>query len=196
MYRIIRDFLGIIIRLVFGIKIVGAENIPQIGSAVIASNHVSIVDPVAVAVGIRRPIHFMAKDELFSNSFTSWFFHKVNAFPVKRGVPDRSAIRTALQRLRGGHLLGIFPEGTRNKQENELLELQSGASLLAIKTSSPIIPVVVKGTSKLRFRKKIEVIIGKPLNVKEGQKASKEELDNVNKMILDEFTLLLKQDFN
>lgn len=177
-------------------KVVGNENIPTDGSAVIASNHVSLMDPVAVAIGIQRPIHFMAKHELFSNRILAWFFNQVYAFPVKRGIADRNAIRTALTRLREGHLLGIFPEGTRNKQEDHVLPLQSGASLFAIKTGSPIIPVVVHGTGKLRFRQTIHVVIGKPIYVKEGQKASKEELVTVNKKILEQFTFLKKQDFN
>ena len=121
-------------------------------------------------------------------------FGQLHAFPVHRGTADTSAIRTALQILRDNKLLGIFPEGTRNKGE-ELLPFHSGAAMLAQRTQSPIVPVLIRGTEKLRFRQKIEVLVGRPIQPKEGKKATKEELAEINNLIFEQFTRLNRQEF-
>ncbi len=196
MYKICRAIAGIILWLAFGVEVRGLENIPQQGCAVIAANHVSWLDPVAVGVAVKRPICFMAKNELFKNSFSAWFFRSINTFPVRRGQADRNAIRSGLTLLKQGRLVGIFPEGTRSKNGDQLLPIQSGAAFLSIKGQAPIIPIVVKGTDSLCFRRRILVIIGEPIVTKEGKRASKEELISVNNMILQQFTRLGMQEFD
>lgn len=196
MYKICRAIAGIILWLAFGVEVRGLENIPQQGCAVIAANHVSWLDPVAVGVAVKRPICFMAKNELFKNSFSAWFFRSINTFPVRRGQADRNAIRSGLTLLKQGRLVGIFPEGTRSKNSDQLLPIQSGAAFLSIKGQAPIIPIVVKGTDSLCFRRRILVIIGEPIVTKEGKRASKEELISVNNMILQQFTRLGMQEFD
>lgn len=193
MYRVLRLIALILFNICFRIKIVGLENIPD-RAGILVANHVSMLDPVMLGIAVKRPVHFMAKAELFKNRLSAWFFGQLHAFPVHRGTADTSAIRTALQILRDNKLLGIFPEGTRNKGE-ELLPFHSGAAMLAQRTQSPIVPVLIRGTEKLRFRQKIEVLVGRPIQPKEGKKATKEELAEINNLIFEQFTRLNRQEF-
>lgn len=183
---IIRGFL----KVAYGIKAIGLENIPESGGAIVAANHVSFVDPLAVVSVVRRPIHFMAKAELFKYPVIRHLFYSVHAFPVKRGMADRAAIRTGIDIITNGNLLGIFPEGTRSKS-SDLLPIQGGAALLSFKTGAPVIPVVVKGVTKLRFRQEITVIIGTPLQFGGPQRASKEDIAEASSRISEQFTYLL-----
>lgn len=195
MYRFFWPIVNVIIKLIFNYQVIGANHIPAEGAAVLVANHISMFDPVAIALASKRPIHFMAKAELFDNAFLRWLFTKLHAFPVKRGEADRQAIRTALEVLHGGELLGIFPEGTRNKEE-DLLPIHNGAALLALKTESPLIPIVVKGTKKLRFRQQIIVNIGEPIIPLASDRASKETLNQISNQIFTQLTHLSRQEFN
>lgn len=194
MYSFLRLIAVLLVKSWFSFSVIGKENIPD-KAGVIVANHVSMLDPIVLGVAVSRPVHFMAKAELFKNRLLNWFFRKLHAFPVRRGGADRSAIRTALEVLYSGELLGIFPEGTRNKGE-DLLPLHSGAALLATRAQAPIVPVLIRGTHKFRFRQKIDVIIGQPIPPKEGKRATKEELAEINKVILEQFNHLNRQDFN
>lgn len=195
MYSFVRFILKIFVYTIYGISVTGLENIPQNGPAILAANHASMLDPVSLAVMVKRPIHFMGKAELFRKRFLNWLFRGLHAFPVNRGLADRTAIRTALELLADGRLVGIFPEGTRNKTETELLPMQSGASLLAIKAQVPIIPIVVKGTDIIRFRRKLHVIIGKEIIPVAGERATKVELNKMNERIALSLSALNRQDF-
>ena len=95
----------------------GAEHIPDTGAVIVAPNHKSSFDPPIVGVAIKnRLVHYMAKAELFKNPVFGWVLRKMGAFPVKRGTVDRMAIKQAVRELKNGHVLGIFPEGTRIKK--------------------------------------------------------------------------------
>ncbi len=193
MYRVTRDSVKLLTKILFGLEVIGHENILESDGAIIAANHVSFYDPIVVASAIKRPVHFMAKAELFKSLIPGWFLRQINVFPVRRGVADRNAIRQAINLVKNKKLLGIFPEGTRNRSDDSL-PLQGGASLIAIKTGAPIIPVVVTGTNGLRLRKKISVYIGEPIQVSEGKKVSREEISDLNLVISDQFAVLGKQE--
>ncbi len=193
MYRFIRNICYIIMRILFKFRVEGHENIPIQGGAVLVANHVSWIDPVALACGVSRPVHFMAKNELFKNPFLGWVFRKVYAFPVKRGTVDRQAIVTALKRVRTGNLLGIFPEGTRSKSD-ELLPFHSGAASFSIKSHVPLVPIYIQGTNKLRLRSEIKVTIGKQIMPPKNGKATKEELSALNNKVFQQFSFLNKQE--
>lgn len=186
----VRLLRGIII-LFSGLEVHGLENIPDQGGAVIVANHVSLLDPVVLGCSIKRPIHFMAKAELFKNPFLNWLFSKLYAFPVRRGVADREAIRTAIQRLELGNLLGVFPEGTRSK---ELQEIHNGAALFGLKANVPIIPVYMHNTDFLKFRRKISVYIGQPIIPKADAKTNKTELLAISNQIAEQFSLLNRKE--
>ncbi len=141
-------------------KYIGLENIPN-APYILAGNHTSILDIPLLACGIDDPINFMAKEELFKNKLFAWFLTNVNAFPIKRGKSDLGAMRHALTILKDGGVLGIFPEGTRNKGE-ELLEFKRGTEVLAKIANVPVVPFGIMGEYK--YKKRICLCIGEPLD--------------------------------
>lgn len=183
------------LRLIFGLEVTGLENIPREGGAVVASNHTTWFDPVAVACALDRPVHFMAKAELFRNPLVARFLRKVYAFPVRRGAADRDAIRAAIQVAGEGNLLGIFPEGTRG-QGGELLPLQSGAVFIAAKAGVPIVPVAVAGVAPLRFRQRIVVRVGEPLDLGGHRRITKPEMEEASLAISKQFSQLLRRNID
>jgi 1-acyl-sn-glycerol-3-phosphate acyltransferase len=133
-------FFTLLIRLAFGLRIVGAEHVPRTGSCVIASNHLSSWDPPVVGISTPRELHFMAKRELFASRFVSWVLRQVRAFPVDRKSNDVGAIKEALRRLKAGHAVGIFFEGTRHADAKGVM---GGAAFLAQRTASPLVPTAI-----------------------------------------------------
>jgi 1-acyl-sn-glycerol-3-phosphate acyltransferase len=118
-----------------GISFVGAQHIPKGGAAIIASNHITAIDPFGVGLVTPRRVHFMSKVESFSHPVLRQYMIYGNAFPVDRGKMDLQAIKTALRILQGGQILVIFPQGTRGGQE-----VKGGTSLIALKAKVPVIP--------------------------------------------------------
>ena len=109
-----------------------------------ASNHVSYLDPIVLAIATPRKLNFMARDDLFRNAFFGWFIYSLGAFPVKRESADLSALKEAIRRLKQGKVLVLFPEGSR-AFEGRSNEPQPGIGFLAAKSSVPIIPAFIKG---------------------------------------------------
>lgn len=191
LYLSLRGILKYIF-LFLGLKLEGVHNLPDNGPVIIASNHISNWDPIFIAIAVKRPIHYMAKAELFDNRLLGRFLYEVNAFPVKRGTVDRRAIRDALNILKKGQVLGMFPEGTRNI-EGEEMKYQSGVAMLALKTGSPVVPVACCGTkSKLPvgWFNPVVVTIGRPL--KTGQSKGRK----INAANLEDFTDQIKEEIN
>lgn len=149
---------------VMGWKIKGLENFPSEGPVILAINHVSLWDPIVAACSVPRPVSFMAKEELFAYPLLGPIIHRLNAFPVKRGQGDMSAIRQSLKVLKDQKVLGIFPEGRRS-QTGELQKGLPGVALLMDKGKATVIPVKVTGTQNLLIKGwgKIEVVLGSPL---------------------------------
>lgn len=162
LYQILRLIGKPIIYLLFLPKIVGKKNTRHKGRAVIISNHLSMWDPLFIAVVFRRQIFWMGKIELFKNKLARIFFYAVKAFPVRRGEGDLAAIRHAFKILRSGKLFGIFPEGTRVKS-NEISRFEPGTAMIALKNDAPVIPVYIKGQYKLF--KRMKLIIGEPIQL-------------------------------
>jgi len=167
----------------------GAENIPATGGVLLAANHVSYWDPVAIVCAVERQVYFMAKAELFNIPIIGYAVRVSGAFPVHRDVIDHQALRTALRLLQQGEVVGIFPEGTRNKSEGTL-QPHLGAAMLALKTGVPVVPIAVIGSRGLIG--KLIVRIGQPIQFDMVVKASKDELQKVSERIMQEINLLLK----
>lgn len=147
-FRIIRGFLLVLAKLLVGLRIEGAQNVPKDGGVLLVSNHVSNGDPVLVSIACPRPAHFMAKKELFDVPVLGWAMRKFGEFPVDRGNADRAAIRRSLATLEQGVVLGMFPEGTRSKT-GALKPALAGAGLIALRGGAPIVPVAVIGTERI-----------------------------------------------
>ncbi len=151
-------------------EIRGIENLPESGGLIITSNHVSYLDPAVLVASLNRKIYFIAKKEVFKNTFISFLLNKLNAFSVDRDNVDMFAFKKAMNILREEKVLGIFPEGTRSSN-GELQELKMGALKIAMKTGVPILPVGINGTHKIYprgikfpilFKHKIIVKYGAP----------------------------------
>ncbi len=160
-------------------KYIGLENIPE-KPYILAGNHTSMLDIPLLISGIDDPINFMAKEELFKNKAFAKILEKMHAFPVKRGQRDMEAMRHALLTLREGGVLGIFPEGTRNKS-SELLEFQSGSEVLAKAAKAPIVPFGIVGD--YGFRSRVCLCIGEPLDPMEVNKNPEMLRDKVKELI-------------
>lgn len=157
-------------RTVFRMEIAGADRIPARGPCILVANHESIVDPYVLGVATERPIHFMAKRELWRSRVTRLLMEGFGAFPIERGIGDNGAIGRAWELLRHGEVLGIFPQGTcLPRRERPYLR---GAARLALATGSPLVPVCLVGTERLlRPHKprvglpKLRILVGRPLDV-------------------------------
>ena len=143
-------------------KIIGKMHSRIKGKAVIICNHISMWDPLFIAVVFRRQIYWMGKIELFKNKLARAFFYAVKAFPVRRGEGDLPAIRHAFRVLRDGKLFGIFPEGRRVKK-GESATFEPGTAMIALKNDAPVIPVYIKGEYKV-FRR-MKMIVGEPVRL-------------------------------
>jgi 1-acyl-sn-glycerol-3-phosphate acyltransferase len=157
-----------------GLKIIGQENIPREGPVILAPNHVSFFDPPVVSCGSPRCVAFLAKEELFKPPVFGPLIRSLNAFPVKRGAGDTSAVRLALEKLAEGHCLIMFPEGTRGDGRTLGL-MQSGVAMLAKKSDAQVVPVGVYGTHKILPKGKklpgfsrLRVAYGKPFTYAEA----------------------------
>ncbi|MFZ5644158.1 MAG: lysophospholipid acyltransferase family protein [Bacillota bacterium] len=169
------------------ISISGTEHVPRQGGLILVSNHVSYLDPVAIASSLpqSRHVYFMAKYELFKIPLLGFIITRLGAFSVKRGGADRSAIRTALSHLDNGRVVGIFPEGTRNTTKEEMLEPHMGAAMLSLKAGVPVLPVAVTGSRG--FFRKVSVRFGEPMYFNSdpaGKKAGRKELVDISTKIM------------
>lgn len=169
LYRLVQRVLRALMPWYFEWTVEGADRLPDSGAAIVVSNHVNYLDPLAMGLTFRRPLHFMAKKELFDNPVVGWLLRKVHAFPVRRGQADRQAIRHALKILKEGEVLALFPEGTRSTT-GDLQELQRGAAMLALRSGAPVIPMVILGAHealaggrKIPRRGPLTVRVGEPL---------------------------------
>ena len=147
LYTIIRSLAAVCLRLLFRLEVRGAEHVPAVGTAMIVANHTSVLDPPLVAVAAPRPLHFMAKAELFSIPLFGRLIRAVNARPVRREGSDSRALREALRILQDGHALLVFPEGTRGP-EGVLREGRAGAGMLALLSGAPVVPAYLEGTGR------------------------------------------------
>ena len=149
--------------LVYPSKVEGLENIPSEGGCIICANHISARDPLYLAVKVRdRLLHFMAKAELFRFKPLAAILRGLMAFPVDRGHNDLNAVRIALKLLADGHALGVFPQGTRSR-DNTRTPMLSGISMIALRSGKPVVPIYIGGPYR-PFRR-TPVRIGKPVDL-------------------------------
>jgi len=144
-------------------EVIGQENIPKEGGVLLCGNHIHNFDPISIGLTCPRQIHFMAKEEIFRVPVLRTVVKALHGFPVKRGKGDRAALRTGLQILNDGHVLGLFPEGTRNKS-GELGQAMAGAGFFALRTDCQVVPCAIIGDYKV-FRK-MKVVYGNPIDMK------------------------------
>ncbi len=154
-------------KLFYNFHIEGVENIPQDRALVMASNHRSYADPVILTMPMKKPVTYMAKEELFKNKLFGWFIRKLGAFPVKRGTGDMQVIDDAVDILESGRHLVIFPEGTRSK-DGKVGKGKTGVALIAARSGADVLPcgIIFEG-EKLHFRSKLTLRFGKVIPAEE-----------------------------
>ncbi|MBR3555608.1 MAG: 1-acyl-sn-glycerol-3-phosphate acyltransferase [Oscillospiraceae bacterium] len=162
-YRWAYCFIIPIIRLLFPLRIHHAERLPD-GPMVICAPHSALVDPILIMemMTIRRYPRFLAKKELFSVPVIGPFLRRIGMIPVDRGKADISSIKEALKILKDKGIIGIFPEGTRVKEEHAS-QAKTGAVMLASRTGVPILPVWMP--RKKRLFRRIDMVIGEPYSL-------------------------------
>lgn len=160
-------FFRIVATIIFRVKIIGAEFIPKGTGFILACNHISYYDPPLVGCCVRRNFYFFAKRELFRFKPFGWILNRVNARPVNRAGVDRAAIETAVDILKGGNALTVFPEGTRSKTR-EFLPVKPGIGMIARQAEVPIVPAYIHGTNQLWNcligRTRLSVSYGEPIS--------------------------------
>ena len=164
---LLRPIVKPLIRSVFSVDIQGLHHIPKHGSAVLLSNHTSILDSIILGVFSRRNIWFMAKNSQYKGAFLTWALRHLRAFPVRRYTTDTQAVRNAIRIVRQGHILGIFPEGERS-WDNTLLPFRCGTMRLVLALGAPVIPVGISGAYEImpRWTSSIKRV---PVNVRIGE---------------------------
>ena len=191
-YRILAIVLRCLFKLFFKAEIIGKENIPKDGAVILAANHMSNFDPPFLGSYSTRPVHYMAKIELFKNKIFAAIISALYAFPVKRGAADKNAIKHATTLLKNNEVLGIFPEGTRSKT-GEVGKGEVGVALLAAMTKATVVPVAIIGTNKMfsedeKFPR-LKLIFGEPIKF-EGDRKKREELEAFSDRIIGEIKKL------
>ena len=189
---IVRGVIFEYCKLIYGLKIIGKENIPQEGAVIFCGNHRTYLDPQIIVATAGRDMRFLAKEELTKNPFLALLGNLFSSIYVKRDEKDLTAIKESLKTLKLGGCIGLFPEGTRNGLEKNDGQLKNGASYLAIKTGAKIVPIGIIGPSK-PFTKNA-VIYGKPLNFSEYKSLGKEGEEKATEVLKKQIVELAGKD--
>ena len=191
LYSFAKNLVYMLLKPIYRFNVIGRDNIPKEGGVLLCANHIDVLDPPVVGINCPRTVHFMAKEELFSTPILKHLLPGLNAFPVKRGMSDREALRTGMKILKEGKVLGLFPEGTRSKT-GELQKGLAGAGFFALRTDASVVPCAIVGPYK-PF-KKLTVVYGKPIQFnsykEEGKKLSAEDATEI---IMDHIAHLIKE---
>ena len=188
-------FVFPIYKFVFKGHLIGRDNIPQKDSFIMVSNHGSLLDPPLLGHALGRNISFMAKAELFKIPFLGFIIKACGAYPVKRGIADKTTIKIACEKLSNNNSIGIFIDGTRQKN-GRVNKPKQGAALLAFKNQKLLLPVAIVNSHRLiRFKfffplfSKIVIKVGKP--VQPPQSSSRDDLNSVTMHLQDKINNLI-----
>lgn len=166
-YKFVRFVGGIFAKLFYRIEYHGRENEPMDGGFIAIANHSSLLDPIAVACALKRPIFFMGKSDFLKSRFMKWLFDTCNVVPVNRGESDMAALRKTCDIVKRGDITGIFPQGTRIECDCPDSEsAMPGIGLIAMRTKAPMLPIAIcygKKNKKPKIFRKVHVYIGKPV---------------------------------
>lgn len=160
-YRVCRVIVRSAMTLLFRAEVIDPHLVPAEGPVILCSNHRSLLDPPLVACYLNRQVKFMAKAELFAVPGFSWLIRTLGAFPVQRGGMSMETMKTAIRVLQEGHVLVVFPEGTRQKS-GKLGEGKKGAASMALRSGAKIVPVAMIGDYK-PFRR-MKIVYGQPID--------------------------------
>lgn len=195
LYWILRPILMVFYKLFYRVKIFGKENLVKKGKNIVVCNHLCKMDVFVVGALYPNKTIFLSKIEWYNNKFFGAILKKLGSIPIDRDKPSITSIKDGLQVLKDDKRLGIFPEGRRNFETNELQEMKQGTAMFAIKGQSEITPVIIYDRLKM-FRKNY-VIVGKPLSFAEfyGERFTQEVSDKCTEILTSEMHRLQQELF-
>jgi len=168
-YSMLWNIIKMVAQLYLRLEVVGVENIPKKGGVILAPNHPSDLDSFILGASINRQLNTMGKAELFKKPIVGKFFRMLGAFPIDRGAIDSEAIKIAVDRLKKGNVIDIYPEGTVSL-DGSLQSPKYGVGLIALMAQVPVVPVAIIGLCKVypkgsRFPRphKVKIVFGPPL---------------------------------
>ena len=185
-YNVVTGVLKTFSKIFFKFEVIGIENIPSEGSIILAMNHKSNLDAVFLAASMHknRPVTAVAKKELFNIKLLGYILNKINVIPVDRDNPTPSTIKSILKVLRKDGCIGIFPEGTRNKDEG-FLEAKPGLGMFAVKGKALVVPVSI--ITNYRLFNKVTIYIDKPISFEDyyKEKLTTEDYERLSQNVLE-----------
>ncbi len=195
MYKFLYFLLNLILRPFISMKFENEDNIPKDRNYIIIANHVSNFDPLLLALKWNKPVHFMAKEELFKIFLIGPILKRLDMIPVRRGESDRKAVKESLDYLKNGEILALFPEGTRNKKKVGLLPFHTGAAFFAKSADLEVLPVAVFGTDRIKisFFNRVVFKVGEPVKITDyyDGKITSKELEGFTEILKNEISNLL-----
>lgn len=183
LYKILRPIVYLIFKIVYKLTIINKENIPKQGRCILAGTHTNNLDFITVGMGTKRPVRYVAKDELMKG-IKKYFFKAVGIIPVNRRIHDKSVIPTCVNLLEKEELVGIFPEGTINRTEDIIMPFKKGAVAMSIRAKSKIVPFAINGNYK---RGKLKIIFG------DAYYPNTEDIEKETKVLEDKVIDLIKK---
>lgn len=187
---IVKSAIYVYCKIVYRFEVVGKENMPKEGAAIICGNHRTYLDPPLIEITCGRYARFLAKEELTKNKFFALLGIVFDAILVKRDSKEVKALKESLQTLKNGDCLALFPEGTRNGLEKGE-KVKDGAAFFALRSGAPVIPCGIKGGEK--GNRKVTITYGKPIDFSD-YKGSKDNavLDKATDEIMNSIIELTK----
>ena len=189
-YGRLYKLLSGVIRKLYRIEIVGAENEPSEGPFLVCANHISNQDVVILAASLKHQVRFLAKAELFKVPLLGGLIKALGAYPVERGKGDVGAIKNTLKLIDAGEVVGIYPQGHRYAGIHPAdSEVKGGIGLILTKKRIPVLPVAIQTNNfKMRIFKKTKLIIGKPMYIDVPTEMTGKKNDFYNEISAEVFT--------
>lgn len=191
-FQVMQRSLGVFLRVWNRYQVRGAENIPREGGCLLASNHVSYLDPGALSCGTgKRKAWFLARNTLFGGR--DWWFRAMHCIPLDRNQAEVGTIRRAVQTLKEGKLLALFPEGTRSP-DGTIQKAHRGVGFIVSKAGVPVVPALIEGTYEAYPKgarwvapKRVRITYGKPITPEEIASLGKgrEGQEKIGKLIME-----------
>ncbi|MGM9997913.1 MAG: lysophospholipid acyltransferase family protein [Candidatus Bruticola sp.] len=190
LYILARSAVSLYCNALFGVDVEGADNIPKEGGCLVASNHVSLFDPPLVSIAIKfRQVHFVAKKDLFMIPVLGTILANCGCVWVDRSSKDGSSVNQAVDLLKSGRLVGIFPEGTRSK-DGKLQRGKLGVSVMALKSGAPVVPACVFNTYEIGHNhglpcgRRLSIRFGSPISVELNERPDPKAMKEVGSKVM------------